>query len=73
MQFAETSTVVDEFRQLVGPLNPEIARAVRPYSLRAQFGDTTDSSLSRNAVHCTDLWEDGEMECKFMLDTIGSL
>lgn len=61
--------VVEDFRQLAGPLNPEIAKTLRPESLRALFGE----DLVRNAVHCTDLPEDGEMECKFVFDSIGNL
>ncbi|KAA3679065.1 uncharacterized protein DEA37_0004354, partial [Paragonimus westermani] len=36
----------------------EIARFLRPETLRAKFG----VSKVRNAVHCTDLPDDGELE-----------
>ena len=61
--------VVEDFRQLCGPLNPEIARTLRPASLRARFG----KDLAQNAVHCTDLVEDGEMECNYVFQTIASM
>ncbi len=39
----------------------EIARALRPKSLRALFG----SDKIKNAVHCTDLPEDAILEVNF--------
>lgn len=39
------------FRDLCGPFDPEIARKLRPDSIRARFG----IDRTRNAVHCTDL------------------
>ncbi len=61
--------VVTEFRALAGPVNPALAKVVRPQSLRGLYGvDET-----KNAVHCTDLPEDGEMECKYIFETIASL
>jgi nucleoside-diphosphate kinase len=61
--------VVTEFRDFCGPLNPDLARSVRPDSLRAIFGKT----VTKNAVHCTDLADDGEMECLYMFNTVASL
>ncbi len=61
--------VVTSFRDFTGPMNPQLAKVVRPNSLRALFG--TDAT--RNAVHCTDLPEDGEMECKYIFETVASL
>eukprot|EP00829_Urostomides_striatus_P017432 TRINITY_DN601_c0_g1_i1.p1 TRINITY_DN601_c0_g1~~TRINITY_DN601_c0_g1_i1.p1 ORF type:complete len:334 (-),score=115.50 TRINITY_DN601_c0_g1_i1:54-995(-) len=46
--------VVPALRSLVGPHDPEIAKQLRPKTIRAKFG--TDRVL--NAVHCTDLSED---------------
>lgn len=51
---------VEAFRELCGPLDPELARVLRPKSLRAQFGQ----NKIRNAVHCTDLPEDGQLEVR---------
>ncbi|KER26393.1 hypothetical protein T265_06370 [Opisthorchis viverrini] len=46
------------FREFVGPVDPEIAKFLRPQTLRAKFG----IDKIRNAVHCTDLPEDAELE-----------
>ncbi len=48
---------VDQLRQLCGPFDPEIARKLEPNSLRAKFGN----DRVENAVHCTDLSEDGPL------------
>lgn len=61
--------LVTSFRELVGPLDPQLAKAIRPRSLRALFGQ----DVVRNAVHCTDLAEDGAMECKYFFDTLARL
>ncbi|XP_049879388.1 nucleoside diphosphate kinase 7 [Pectinophora gossypiella] len=50
-----------EFRKLVGPTDPEIARLLRPHTLRAKFG----TSKVKNAVHCSDLSEDGLLEVEY--------
>eukprot|EP00192_Tetraselmis_astigmatica_P010881 CAMPEP_0117657936 /NCGR_PEP_ID=MMETSP0804-20121206/5595_1 /TAXON_ID=1074897 /ORGANISM="Tetraselmis astigmatica, Strain CCMP880" /LENGTH=364 /DNA_ID=CAMNT_0005464421 /DNA_START=241 /DNA_END=1331 /DNA_ORIENTATION=+ len=47
----------EPFRELCGPADPEIARVLRPASLRARFGDAKVT----NALHCTDLSEDGPL------------
>ncbi|XP_067669784.1 nucleoside diphosphate kinase homolog 7-like [Haliotis asinina] len=49
------------FREMAGPADPEIARHLRPRTLRALFG----SDKVRNAVHCTDLPEDGLLEVEY--------
>merc|ERR1712099_214816 len=49
---------VDSFRKLVGPQDPEIASHLRPDTLRAKYG----INLVQNAIHCTDLKEDGLLE-----------
>jgi nucleoside-diphosphate kinase len=53
--------VVSSFRQLAGPLDPEVAKHLRPNTLRAGYG----SDRVLNAVHCTDLPEDGVLECEY--------
>lgn len=52
---------VQSFRELCGPMDPEIAKNLRPGTIRARFG------LSRevNAVHCSDLEEDGSLEVEY--------
>eukprot|EP00118_Oscarella_pearsei_P000846 m.5952 g.5952 ORF g.5952 m.5952 type:complete len:371 (+) comp14541_c0_seq1:82-1194(+) len=49
------------FREFVGPADPEIARHLRPRTLRAMFG----KDKIQNAVHCTDLPDDGELEVEY--------
>lgn len=51
---------VESLRALCGPHDPEIARMLRPKTIRARFG----KDKVRNAVHCTDLPEDGNLEVK---------
>ncbi|XP_046383414.1 nucleoside diphosphate kinase 7 isoform X2 [Ischnura elegans] len=53
--------IVSKFRLLVGPSDPEIARELRPQSIRAKYGATK----VKNAVHCTDLPEDGSLEVEY--------
>lgn len=57
---------VPELRQLCGPMDVEVAKALRPNTLRALFG----SSKIENAVHCTDLAEDAVLECQFFFDIL---
>ena len=61
--------IVENFREYAGPQNPMLAKTVRPHSLRANFG----LDPIRNAVHCTDLAEDGQMECIYFFKTIANL
>ncbi|KAF6727963.1 Nucleoside diphosphate kinase 7 [Oryzias melastigma] len=56
------------FREFCGPADPEIARHLRPNTLRALYG----KDKVRNGVHCTDLPEDGVLEVQYffkILDT----
>lgn len=54
----QQSNPTKTFREFCGPADPEIARHLRPETLRAIFGKTK----VQNAVHCTDLPEDGLLE-----------
>jgi nucleoside-diphosphate kinase len=54
--------VVEYFREFCGPHDPEIAIPLRPHSLRARFG----KSVHKNAVHCTDLPDDGQLEVRIV-------
>ncbi|XP_071417050.1 nucleoside diphosphate kinase homolog 7 [Pithys albifrons albifrons] len=49
------------FRDFCGPSDPELARHLRPGTLRAEFG----KDKIQNAVHCTDLPEDGLLEVQY--------
>lgn len=57
---------VEAFRELCGPADPEIGKHIRPRSLRARFG--TDKVC--NAVHCTDLPEDGAIESEYFFSVL---
>lgn len=52
---------VASFRDLCGPMDPEIAKNLRQNTIRARFGH----SRTVNAVHCTDLQEDGTLEVEY--------
>ena len=58
--------VVEQFRSLCGPPDPELAVILRPTSLRAQFG----IDKVKNAVHCTDLPEDGALEANYFFKVL---
>lgn len=58
--------VVERLREFCGPTDPEIARLVRPSSLRAEFGE----DVVRNAIHCTDLPEDGVLESEYFFNIL---
>ncbi|XP_018412804.1 PREDICTED: nucleoside diphosphate kinase 7 [Nanorana parkeri] len=49
------------FREFCGPADPEIARHLRPKTIRADFG----KNKVKNAVHCTDLPEDAVLEVQY--------
>ncbi|XP_060809722.1 nucleoside diphosphate kinase 7-like [Amyelois transitella] len=57
---------VCEFRKLCGPRDPELCRQLYPDTIRAKFGKT----ILHNAVHCTDLPEDGETEVEYFFKLI---
>jgi len=57
---------VNSFRKLVGPHDPEVAKHLRANTLRAQYG----ADRVRNAVHCTDLPEDGLLEVEYFFNIL---
>ena len=58
--------VVHKLRALVGPHDPVIAKALRPHTFRALFG----IDRVRNVCHCTDLPEDGVLECQYFFELV---
>ena len=58
--------VVKSFRALCGPNDPEIAKHLRPDTIRAKFG----LDRVKNAVHCTDLPEDGILESDYFFNIL---
>merc|ERR1719215_342056 len=61
-----TENAVLFFRELCGPHDTDIARHLRPNSLRAIFGKDS----AQNGVHCTDLKEDGDLECQYIFASV---
>ena len=49
------------FREMVGPSDPELARHLRPKSLRSTYG----KCKALNGIHCTDLPEDQNLEVEY--------
>jgi nucleoside-diphosphate kinase len=58
--------VVTSLRNLVGPHDPEIAKIIRSNTIRALFG----KDRIKNAVHCTDLVEDGVLEVQYFFELL---
>ncbi|KAK9810942.1 hypothetical protein WJX73_010291 [Symbiochloris irregularis] len=54
-------STVEALRSLCGPHDPQMARDLRPHTLRALYG----RDKAQNAVHCTDLEEDAPLETGF--------
>jgi nucleoside-diphosphate kinase len=59
-------SAVESFRSFVGPHDPEIAKYLKPDSLRAKFGH----DKVKNAIHCTDMAEDGVLECEYFFNIL---
>jgi len=57
---------VESIRKLAGPHDPEIARLLRPDTLRSRFG----SNKVQNCVHTTDLPEDGILEAEYFFKVL---
>ena len=60
--------VHSQFREFAGPADPEIARHLRPHTLRAKFG----KDKIQNAVHCTDLPDDCSLEVEYFFRILSS-
>ncbi|RLN80917.1 hypothetical protein BBJ28_00003404 [Nothophytophthora sp. Chile5] len=61
-----TEDVVAQFRASAGPWDVEMAKELKPQTLRAKYGH----DRVRNAVHCTDLAEDGVLESQYFFDIL---
>lgn len=55
--------VVDSFKRICGSLDPQIGKSRKGETdtIRAMYG----IDKHKNAVHCTDLPEDAQLECEF--------
>lgn len=58
--------IVQTFRQFCGPMDPKTAKSLRPNTLRAKYGE----DITKNAVHCTDLVEDGPLEVEYFFKVL---
>ncbi|KAJ1459575.1 nucleoside diphosphate kinase [Pelagophyceae sp. CCMP2097] len=54
------------FRDFAGPWDVDFAKELRPKTIRAKFG----VDRVQNAVHCTELADDAEMECQYFFDVL---
>uniref|UniRef100_A0A182FSK1 Uncharacterized protein n=1 Tax=Anopheles albimanus TaxID=7167 RepID=A0A182FSK1_ANOAL len=61
-KYDDSCSTYQSFRDLCGPVCPEVAKMTRPQTLRAQFG----KNKVMNAVHCTDLEEDTMLELEYI-------
>ncbi|XP_042189845.1 nucleoside diphosphate kinase 7 isoform X2 [Callorhinchus milii] len=68
LEILQGPDVTKTFRACCGPADPEIARHLRPNSLRALYG----KNKIQNAVHCTDLPEDGVLEVQYFFKILDS-
>lgn len=59
-------SVVQSVRQMCGPHDPQVAKAIRTQSLRSVFGH----DKVKNGIHCTDLEDDGRLECEFFFSVM---
>ncbi|KAK4475254.1 hypothetical protein MN116_002328 [Schistosoma mekongi] len=65
--FPDANGIVHQaFREFTGPMDPEIAKFLRPNTLRARFG----VNKVKNAIHCTDLPEDTELEVNYFFNIL---
>lgn len=62
----ENMDVHDEFRKFTGPFDSDVARQIRPNTLRGMFG----VDKYKNAVHCTDLPEDVNLELEYFFQIL---
>jgi nucleoside-diphosphate kinase len=57
---------VSTFRQTAGPWDVDYAKELRPKTIRAMYG----KDRVHNAVHCTDLAEDGVLESQWFFEVL---
>jgi len=66
LELRSEKDVVERFRSLCGPYDVDMAKHLRPNSLRARFG----LDNPKNAVHSTDLENDAEREVQYVFETL---
>ncbi|RHY30198.1 hypothetical protein DYB32_004545 [Aphanomyces invadans] len=60
------SEFLERFREAAGPWDIDMAKELKPATIRARFG----ADRVHNAVHCTDLSEDGALESQYFFDIL---
>jgi len=68
VEFVSGNGAVETLREICGPSDPDVARTIRPASIRAKFG----VNAVQNAVHVTDLPEDGCLEVEYFFNLLAS-
>ncbi len=63
-----TGDIVEDFRAHAGPWDHSVACELHPQTIRARFGRNNVA----NAIHCTDLPEDGVIECEYFFKVLAS-
>jgi len=63
-----TGDIVEDFREHAGPWDHSVACELHPQTIRARFGRNNVA----NAIHCTDLPEDGVIECEYFFKVFAS-
>lgn len=66
LEVRKQSQTVQELRELAGPSDPAIGKVIRPNTIRAQLGE----NKVINAIHVTDLPEDGPLESEFFFSIL---
>eukprot|EP00449_Zooxanthella_nutricula_P029697 CAMPEP_0198534784 /NCGR_PEP_ID=MMETSP1462-20131121/36630_1 /TAXON_ID=1333877 /ORGANISM="Brandtodinium nutriculum, Strain RCC3387" /LENGTH=324 /DNA_ID=CAMNT_0044264709 /DNA_START=68 /DNA_END=1042 /DNA_ORIENTATION=- len=66
MEIRSSDGACEKLRAIAGPHDVDMARHLRPTSLRAVLGKTN----ADNGVHATDLEEDGELEVRYIFETV---
>lgn len=66
----EAPNAIKKWREIIGPTNVKVAKLTTPNSMRALYGDESDTS--KNACHGSDSVTSAEREIDFLLNGIGS-
>ena len=62
----EVQSPVDEFRNVAGPFDVDMAKTLHPGTIRAKYG----KDRVQNAIHCTDLPEESYYELSYFFDIL---
>lgn len=66
LEVCAPTEAVAKFRQAAGPWDIDMAKELCPNSIRAKYG----IDRVKNAIHCTDLPEDGQLESQYFFDIL---